>query len=67
MRCSWSLFVLLVLQLVRVWLNGMGWDGMGRAGDEDPLEAVSHHHQLLNGELDSLALGIPTEGREGLI
>ena len=45
------------------------WDGMGRdgTGDEDPLEAVSHHHQLLNGELDSLALGIPTEGREGLI
>ena len=43
----------------------LGWDGTG--DEEDPLEAVSHHHQLLNGELDSLALGIPMEGREGLI
>ena len=60
---------MLVLQLVRVTERAAEWDG---TGDEGPLEAVSHHHQLLNGELDSLALGIPVEGgreggREGLI
>ena len=48
-----------MLQLVRVTERAAEWDG---TGDEGPLEAVSHHHQLLNGELDSLALGIPMEG-----